>query len=238
MIGKLNNKWSTYLGCSVAQLTDNRRHAVPAKELAGSERPPWPALLRPIRLFTVSEGWILSVPPEVVEIAEASCLDLSYEDLTAEGDRISQEWFDSRHTHRQSPRPSGGVYLNLHRLMGNRQYRGWSHYVFSYCNVEEWTDSDDPHIVDLQDSLPDIKKQWDNWPGPMCSKRHQTHFEVADALGYALGGKLVAVGQIEADNSEYSWEYGIDTLVGYWSAPGCMDTCSSGCSMKPEVRFG
>ena len=208
----LDAKWAAYLGCKPAQLRDGARHVVARPDWRSTERRPWPLTRGPICLFTAGQGWVLSVPHDLTDKAHALCGELSFGELVGEGDRLQQDWFDKLGTERTVERPSAEAYPAMHKLAESFRLRGWSHYVFSYANPASWKPQPDRHVCIITEGKLNLWDQWQQWPGPMCSPEHCDHLKIADAFGYVLDGHLVSVGQIEAYESEYAWEYGVDTL--------------------------
>jgi RimJ/RimL family protein N-acetyltransferase len=157
----------------------------------------------------------MSVPGDLVESARTTCAGFSFEELVREGDGLQQDWFDKLGTEQETARPGSGAYPVMAELAVAFDLRGWSHYVFSYADPVSWRSEPDGHVHRITKEQPALWAQWQAWPGPMCNPKHADHFDVADAFGYVLDGRLVSVGQIEAYRDEYAWEYGVDTLPAY-----------------------
>jgi RimJ/RimL family protein N-acetyltransferase len=170
-------------------------------------------------VFTTGTGWVLSVPDELMESAKACCAGLSFYELTSEGDRLGQEWFDggAHENPNMSRTEVSGGYEVMNALASELHIRGWSHYMISYADASWQPSSRDEHVCGISAELPDLWEQWQNWPGPMCGPRISKGSPVADAFGYVLDGKLVSVGQLDAHPDELEWEYGVDTLPEYRS---------------------
>ncbi|MAF11457.1 hypothetical protein CMK11_13485 [Candidatus Poribacteria bacterium] len=211
-IQSLDARWSAYLGCQPEQLRDGRRHVIARPEWRSEERLPWPLTRGSVCLFTTGTGWVLSVPHEQVARAGRLCGDHSFEELIAEGDRISQDWFDRLGAEDECERPGPDAYRIMSELVGPEPLRGWSHYVFSYADPSSWTQEVAGEVARIAEDDPDIWAQWQAWPGAFCSPKFTANLEVTDAFGYVRDGRLVSVGQIQAHHAEYAWEFGVDTL--------------------------
>ena len=94
--------------------------------------------------------------------------------------------------------------------------RGWSHYPHWYCDPS-WPGPGpiDRHVSPIAQEDPQLWEQWLAWPGPFCSPRFCEHFEVHDAFGYVLDGRLVSAAQLLAGTSDFAWEFGVETLDGF-----------------------
>jgi RimJ/RimL family protein N-acetyltransferase len=136
----------------------------------------------------------------------------SFTDLTREGDRAGQEWFEKMGTPQEPERPGVEAYELLSRLVDGYSLRGWSHYVFSYADPARWNATMDSHVGRVTEDRRDIWEQWQRWPGPFCRPAFSQWFEITDAFGYVLEGKLVSAAQLLAHSNEFAWEFGIDTL--------------------------
>ena len=49
----------------------------------------------------------------------------------------------------------------------------------------------------------------------MVGPKLRDQFDITDAFGYVLAGKLVSAAQVEADSKDFAWEYGVDTLPSF-----------------------
>ena len=157
----------------------------------------------------------MSLPGDLVAAARAQCAGLSFREIVSGGDRLQQAWFDRRGTEAASERPGPDAYAVLHKLAPGFSLRGWSHYIFSYADPASWQPRLDDHVCFLSEEQREVWAQWQRWPGPMCCPGHADRFDVVDAFGYVLDGRLVSVGQIEAHLDEDAWEYGVDTLPAF-----------------------
>ncbi len=209
----LDSRWAFYLGCSEAQLRDGGRHVVSRPESALEPGSPWPLRRGSICLFTVGCGWLMSVPDAMCDAARSLCLVSSFEALVCEGDRLQQAWFDGGETNEARSRNRGDEgYGVMNRLAESLDLRGWSHYIHWYCDASSWRPKPDAHVHAIAEDRPDLQTQWQDWPGPMVSPTVQGYYEISDAFGYVLDGKLVSAAQLEASATDFAWEFGVDTL--------------------------
>lgn len=217
LMRRLDAHWAAHLGCSPAQLRDGDRYVVARPGEADGTPPPWPLRRGPVALVTTGTGWVLSVPTELKERAASRCTPWTFEQLAAEGDRLSQRWFDGgAHDNPEMERSeSDAAYRVMNELTSGFPLRGWSHYVMSYATAPAATTEHSPHVQRISPDRPRIWKQFLAWSGPMCGPHICVQFPVSDAFGYLLDGKLVSVAQIEAQPEELEWEYGVDTLPAY-----------------------
>ncbi|MHC5039647.1 MAG: hypothetical protein ACYTHM_20275, partial [Planctomycetota bacterium] len=91
---RVDAHWASHLGCAAEQLRDGGRHIVARPGSGDGTLPPWPLRRGPVALVTTGAGWVLSLPEERMERAEALCASLDFGEIVAEGDRLSQGWFD------------------------------------------------------------------------------------------------------------------------------------------------
>ena len=213
LVAYLDSRWAFYLGCSQHRLRDGGKHVVVRPERASEEGSPGPLRRGPIGVFTTGRGWVMSLPANLREAADALCMGIGFEGLVADGDRLQQDWFDrmERTGKRGSNRGDRG-YAVMNHVAESVQVRGWSHYILSYCDPAAWAPQLDEHVRPITEDQPDLWKQWQSWPGPMVGPRIAEQFEIADAFGYILDGELVSAAQLEASGKEFAWEYGVDTL--------------------------
>jgi RimJ/RimL family protein N-acetyltransferase len=213
LVAYLDSRWAFYLGCSERQLRDSGRHIVVRPHGASEEGSPWPLRRGPICVFTTGQGWVMSLPGNLREAADALCMGIAFEGLVADGDRLQQDWFDRMQAtgERGASRGDQG-YETMNRVAESLHLRGWSHYMLSYCDPASWAPQLDKHVRPITEDQPDLWKQWQSWPGPMVGPRIAEQFEIADAFGYVLDGRLVSAAQLEASPREFAWEYGVDTL--------------------------
>ena len=213
----LDVRWASYLGCRPENLHDGGRHIVaqpewPPAECRSVERLPWPLTRGPLCLFTKGAGWVLSAPRDMGERARRLCGGRSFQELVAQGDQSSRNWFDGRESAGAPERPGAEAYPEMRALVSPVTVRGWSHYVFSYADPATWRGAPDDHVTHIEQSDPDVWSQWQAWPGPCCNPKVAETFGVADAYGYLIDGQLVSVSQIQAHHAEHAWEYSVDTL--------------------------
>jgi len=212
LLAFLDAQWSWYLGCPRGQLHDGHKHVVARPQAASEKGSPWPLRRGPVVLFTTGHGWVMSLPEQLLGAARTSCLDLGFEELVREGDHLSQEWFD--HPEMHFDRGAAG-YRTMNRVAAPLKLRGWSHYVFWYCDPATWRPRPDEHVRLITEHDADIWQQWLAWPGPMVGPHIRDQFEITDAFGYVLEGRLVSAAQIEASPEDFAWEYGVDTLADF-----------------------
>ena len=211
-IQSLDIRWSNYLGCQPTQLREGGRHVVPQPEWRSEERLPWPLTRGPVCLFTAGAGWVLSVPDGMMGRARRLCAGTSFQDLTAEGDQVCQDWFDTLGTENERERPGVEAYRVMCELVGRASFRGWSHYIFAYADPSTREEGDDNRVAPITEDNRNVWRQWQEWPGPFCAPKFAASFEVADAFGLVLDDRLVSVAQVQAHHAEYAWEFGVDTL--------------------------
>ena len=127
---------------------------------------------------------------------------------------MSQRWFDGgAHDNPHMKRTeSDTAYSSMSELASGIPLRGWSHYVLSYADAPAGKAQQDPYVQRIGPEVPDVWRQFQEWPGPMCGPHLAEHFPVSDAFGYVLDGELVSVAQLEARPDEVEWEFGVDTL--------------------------
>lgn len=215
---RLDTCWATCLGCSVAQLRDGDRHVVATPRRTGNVRRPYPLRPDAISLLTCGNGWVLSVPSQLTEKAQALCLGLSFSDVVQESDPALEAWFARLETDEEAERPHAQVYAPLTRLAESLRVRGWSHYVHWYCDAPSWSDDPiDSHVRPISREDQKVWKQWLKWPGPFCHPRFESRFEISDAFGYILDDRLVSVAHLQTAADEFAWEFGVDTLRGFRS---------------------
>jgi len=155
----------------------------------------------------------MSVPENLLDLARSLCVRVAFGELVSAGDRLQQAWFDQMQaTGKRSASRGDQGYRIMNRVAESLQLRGWSHYILSYCDPASWAPQLDAHVRPMTEDQPDLWKQWQSWPGPMVGHHRQDEFEIADAYGYVLDGKLVSAAQLEASGKEFAWEYGVDTL--------------------------
>ena len=213
LVGYLDSRWAFYLGCSRSQMRDGGRHIVVRPDGASDEGSPWPLRRGPICVFTTGPGWVMSLPGNLREAADALCAGIGFEGLVGHGDRLQQDWFDQmERTGKRGPNRGDRGYAVMNRVAESLPVRGWSHYILSYCNPASWAPQLDEYVLAITEDQPDLWKQWQNWPGPMVGPGIAEQCEIADAFGYMLDGKLVSAAQLEASAREFAWEYGVDTL--------------------------
>ena len=125
------------------------------------------------------------------------------------------DWFDSLDQRpdteaREQDRGDRG-YRRMNRIAPDLKLRGWCHYLHWYCDAASWTPRHDEHVRPITEAQSELWQQWLSWPGPMVGPKLHDQFEIADAFGYVLEGKLVSAAQVEASSKDFAWEYGIDT---------------------------
>lgn len=209
----IDSRWAFFLGCSSSELRDAKKYVVARPASASYKRSPWPLREGPIAVFTLGKGWVMSVPEHLADNARSLCLNKSFEQLLDDGDRLSQEWFDRGADHDKDRGDRG--YATMNKLAESARLRGWSHYIIWYCDPGSWAAQPDEHVIKIAEGHPDIWSQWQRWPGPMVGPGVSKNFEIADAFGYVLNGKLVSAAQVEANQEDFAWEYGVDTLPEY-----------------------
>jgi len=213
LILSLDSLWAFYLGCSERQLRDRGKHIVARPDRAFGQGSPWPLRHGPISVFTMGKGWVMSLPEHLLEVAHSLCIDYSFQELVAGGDRLQQAWYDQMQTTgRRGPSRGDHGYRVMNRVAESLQLRGWSHYILSYCNPTSWAAKRDEHVRRIAEDDLELWRQWQSWPAPMVGPRIAERFEIADAFGYVVEGKLVSAAQLEANSEEFAWEYGVDTL--------------------------
>lgn len=155
----------------------------------------------------------MSLPEDALASAGSLCAGQSFGDLVAEGDRLQQQWYDhmQRTGQRAGDRGDQG-YRVMNRVAESLDVRGWSHYILWYCDPGGWTAEADEHVRAITEDDRQLWRQWQSWPGPMVGPGVKERFEIADAFGYVLDGRLVSAAQVEASSREFAWEYGVDTL--------------------------
>lgn len=195
LMNRLDSHWAGHLGCTPTQLRDGDRHVVVRPSNADGMPPPWPLRRGPVAVVTTGSGWVLSVPAGMTERAKSLCVPLTFGQLVADGDRLSQEWFDGgAHDNQNMKRAeSDAAYCVMNDLASGISLRGWSHYVLSYADASVTEDQPNHHVQRISQDQADIWDQWRKWPGPMCGPHICKHFPVSDAFGYILDGKLVSV---------------------------------------------
>lgn len=214
LVGHLDAHWAVHLGCTSHQLRDGGHHVVGQSLETDGTPPPWPLRRGPVAIMTTGTGWVLSVPANMIDRAASLCRSLTFNQLVAEGDRQSQQWFDGgAHDNSNMKRAeSDAAYGVMNDLVSGIPLRGWSHYVLSYADAPTTKTERDPHVQRITPDQPDVWDPFQKWPGPMCGSHITRHFPISDAFGYLLDGKLVSVAQLEARPEELEWEYGVDTL--------------------------
>ena len=206
--------------CSVAQLRDGGRHVVATPQSTGGIKRPYPLRPDSISLVTYGKGWVLSVPSQLVQQAKELSLGKSFSDIAEEGDRLLAEWFANLGKPPETVRPDEEgstqrlrVYTPLARLAKPLRIRGWSHYFHWYCDPSSWNEKPlDKHVHPIREDDPQLWEQWLTWHGPFCEQSFSGDWEVSDAFGYVLDGKLVSVAQLQTSSKEFAWEFGVDTL--------------------------
>ena len=214
LVAYLDSRWAFYLGCSQRQLRDGGNHVVARPGRASEEGSPWPLRRGPICVLTTGRGWVMSVPEKLLDLARSVCARATFGEIVSTGDRLQQVWFDEMQAtgERGASRGDEG-YETMNRVAESLHLRGWSHYILSYCDPASWTPQLDEHVRPFREAQPDLWKQWQSWPGPMVGSRIAEQFEIADAFGYVLDGRLVSAAQLEGSRKEFAWEYGVDTLA-------------------------
>ena len=208
----LDECWATSLGCSVTQFRDGDRHVVATPQSTRDVKRPYPLRPDSISLVTYGKGWVLSVPSELLEQAKALCLEMSFSDISEEGDRLQEEWFQrgAKDEERATLRDTA-TYRPLGRLAESLKVRGWSHYVHWYCDPSSWDDKPiDKHVRLIREDDPEIWEQWLKWPGPIGGPGTQS--EISEAFGYVLDGQLVSAAQLFVNSEDFAWEFGPSTL--------------------------
>jgi len=216
-MSQLDIYWAAHLGCSPIHLRDGGHHVVARPSDADGTPPPWPLRCGPVALVTTGAGWVLSVPADMTERAASLCTRLTFGQLVAQGDRLSQQWFDGGAYENPNMKraESDAAYSVMNDRVSGISLRGWSHYVLSYADAPVTKVEDSPHVQRISPDQSDIWDQFREWPSPMCGPNICKHFPVSDAFGYILDGKLVSVAQLEARPEELEWEYGVYTLPDY-----------------------
>jgi len=223
---RLDTWWAAALGCLAKDLSDGRTHSVAAPEPIDRSNSPFHWTAFPIALVTTGKGWVLSVPERLVGEAEKTCTERSFAELVGDGDARLCEWYERRETVEGLQRPGPLAYPILGKLTASLRVRGWSHYCHWFADPHTWPNEPvNPHVRRLTSEEPDVWTQWLAWPGNFCKPGFNQHFEVHDAFGYILDGRLVSVAQIQASEKMQAWEFGIDTLKehrhrGYATATG------------------
>lgn len=213
LVAYLDSRWAFYLGCSQRQLRDGGKHVVARPDGASEEASPWPLRRGPICMFPTGKGWVMSVPGHLLDLARSLCVRATFGELVSAGDRLQQAWFDRMEaTGRRSASRGDQGYETMNRVAESLHLRGWSHYILSYCDPASWAPRLDRHVRPITEDQHDLWRQWQTWPGPMVGPRIAEQFEIADAFGYVLDGRLVSAAQLEASEKEFAWEYGVDTL--------------------------
>jgi len=212
----LDASWAACLGCSTSMLRDGGRHVVAAPPETGKVKRPYPMKPNSISMLAYGRGWILSVPETLVGKARELYSELAFADIARSGDSVMQDWFDRLGTPGEAKRPSASAYLPLAQIAESLPVRGWSHYYHWYCDPSSWDGAAaDPQVFLIDRSDAGLWEQWQEWPGPFCQDKFTSHFEVSDAFGYVLDGKLVSVAQLQTSHEEFAWEFGLDTLPDY-----------------------
>ena len=212
LVARLDCHWASSLGCSERRLRDGRRHVV-SRPVAASQGSPWPVRDGSVCLFTTGRGWVLSVPDDLVGMARPLCLKHAFADLVRDGDRLAQAWFDRGETSEQRGADRGDeAYQVMNSLAASLRVRGWSHYIHWYCDSAPAKAGSDEHVRRITPDQPLLWSQWESWPGLMVGPRLHDRFEITDAFGYLLGGRLVSAAQLEASAADLAWEYGVETL--------------------------
>jgi len=214
----LDECWAACLGCSVAQLRDGGRHVVATPQSTGSMKRPYPLKPESISLVTYGQGWILSVPPPLLEQAKALCLRMSFSDIAEEGDQLEEELYRRRisgdeNDEQESTEQKAVAYELLQHLVEPLQIRGWSHYFHWYCDSSLWNDEPiSKNVHPIREDDPQLWEQWLKWPGPVGGPGAHKHFEFSDTFGYVLDSQLVSVAQLFANSQDFAWEFGPSTL--------------------------
>jgi len=163
------------------------------------------------------EGWVLSVPSHLLGRAAELCADMSFGQITEEGDRLGHEWWDAGPQKGTDQEAAAKMaYREMTQLAQDPSLRGWSHYYHWYCDEGSWDGQAlDEHTCHITEDREDIWQQWSNtsWAigGPGASK----HNDVADAFGYVSDGRLASVSQVFANPGDFAWEIGSNTLPDF-----------------------
>ncbi|MBC8472878.1 MAG: hypothetical protein H8D56_25735 [Planctomycetes bacterium] len=193
----LDNCWALSLGCSATQLRDGGRHVVASPQSMTGIKRPYPLKEDSIAMVTYGNGWVLSVPPALIERAMALCLSLSFQEIAHESDQVLVAWFGKLGTAQEIRRPGETAYQPLSQLAEPLKLRGWSHYLHWYCDdSSKQLRPIDRHVISIGKDNPEIWEQWLRWPGPVGGPGNHQHFEVSDAFGYVLQEQLVSAAAI------------------------------------------
>ena len=159
MLDRLDVHWAAHLGCTPQQLRDDQCHVVARPSQTDGTPSPWPLRRGPVALVTTGTGWVLSVPPDMVQRATMLCTSLSFDQHVADGDRPSQHWFDGgAHGNPNMKRTeSDAAYVVINDLVSGIPVRGWSHYVLSYAQLRKAKMELDPHVQRLTSDQPDAR---------------------------------------------------------------------------------
>ncbi|TES93533.1 MAG: GNAT family N-acetyltransferase [Candidatus Cloacimonadota bacterium] len=222
----LDENWALSLGCSAIQLKDGDQHVVASPKSTGDINRPYPLKFNSICMITFGTGWVLSVPSNLIETANALCIGLSFSDIAKEGDILLNEWYLKLGTADEIERPKAMAYSTLVKLAQSLNIRGWSHYYHWYCDPSNWNSQRLNKCVSVTQEN-DLRRweQWLSWPGPFCQAKFDKYFEISDAFGYFLNGQLVSVAQIQANHKDFAWEFGVDTLSKYRGRGYATEVC-------------